>query len=81
MLPEAIIDLLDCGVPAELALASATTTSAAALGLTDRTGMLQAGLEADLLIVDGNPLQDITALRSVRTVVSRGREVVGEVSG
>ena len=75
VLPEAVIDLLDCGVPAELALTSATTTSAAALGLTERTGRLQAGLDADLLIVEGNPLQDITALRSVRTVVSRGREV------
>lgn len=59
----------------EAALSSATSVAAKACGLTDRTGRLRAGLDADLLIVDGNPLQDITVLRAVRTVVSRGREV------
>ena len=75
VLPEAVIDLVDCGVTAEAALSSATSVAAKACGLTDRTGRLRAGLDADLLIVDGNPLQDITAVRAVRTVVSRGREV------
>jgi imidazolonepropionase-like amidohydrolase len=41
-----------------------------------RTGSLAVGLDADLLVVDGDPLTDITALRDVRLVVSRGRKVV-----
>jgi len=76
VLPEAVIDLLSCGVPAEVALTSATSLAARTCGLADRTGRLRAGLDADLLIVDGDPTLDITALRSVRSVVSRGREVI-----
>lgn len=76
VLPEAVIDLLDCGVPADIALGSATSVAASACGLAGRTGRLKAGLDADLLIVDGDPSLDITALRSVRGVVSRGREVI-----
>lgn len=75
VLPEAVIELLSCGVSAEAALRSATSLAAKACGLADRTGRLQAGLDADLLVVDGNPLHDMTGLRAVRTVVSRGREV------
>ncbi|MDQ3735074.1 MAG: amidohydrolase family protein [Actinomycetota bacterium] len=81
VMPEAVIDLLDCGVPADAALASATSLAAKACGLADRTGRLQEGLDADLLIVAGNPQQDITALRAVRTVVSRGREVARGAAG
>ncbi|MDQ3475566.1 MAG: amidohydrolase family protein [Actinomycetota bacterium] len=74
-LAEAVIELPACGVPTDTALASATSLAAKACGLADRTGRLQAGLDADLLLVDGNPLREITALRNVRTVVSRGRKV------
>lgn len=76
VLPEAVISLVECGVPADVALASATSLAARACGLADRTGRLRAGLEADLLIVDGDPSVEITALRDVRTVVSRGRVVL-----
>ncbi|WP_222266831.1 amidohydrolase family protein [Modestobacter marinus] len=75
VLSEAVIDLVDCGASAEEALASATSAAARACGLAARTGRLAAGLDADLLAVDGDPLTDIRALRAVRTVVSRGRVV------
>jgi imidazolonepropionase-like amidohydrolase len=74
LVAEAVIDLVDCGVTSAAALASATGAAAGACGLADRTGRLRAGLDADLLAVDGDPLTDITALRAVRTVVSRGRD-------
>ncbi len=75
ILPQAVIELVDCGVPATTALASATSLAAHACGLARRTGRLRAGLDADLLLVNGDPTTDITVIRDVRTVVSRGRIV------
>ncbi|MGW6873538.1 amidohydrolase family protein [Streptomyces xanthophaeus] len=51
----------------------ATTGAAQALGISHDTGRLTAGHRADLLVVDGNPLSDVQALRSVRLVVAGGR--------
>lgn len=76
VLPEAVIELADIGVPASEALVGATSRAADACGLATRTGRLRAGLAADLLVVDGNPLTDITALRRPVTVVARGRQVL-----
>lgn len=75
-LPESVIELGACGVPNDVALTSATSLAATACGIAHRTGRLQAGLDADLLIVDGDPVTDIRALRDVRAVVSRGRDVL-----
>ncbi|RKS74332.1 imidazolonepropionase-like amidohydrolase [Actinomadura pelletieri DSM 43383] len=72
-LPQAVIDLVSSGVPPTTALASATGLAAQACGLADRTGRLRPGLDADLLLVDGDPTTDITAIRNIRVVVSRGR--------
>jgi imidazolonepropionase-like amidohydrolase len=72
VLPESIIGMTIVGVPARAALASATSVAADACGLAGRTGRLRPGLAADLLVVAGNPLADVTALRAVRTVVARG---------
>ncbi len=43
-------------------LASATTIAAEVLGLPDRLGCIAPGAWADLLVVDGNPLKDISCL-------------------
>lgn len=51
----------------------ATVRAAAALGLADRAGRIAPGMAADLLVVNGNPLASLTALRSVRAVVADGR--------
>lgn len=75
LVPMAVVDLVACGAPATEALASATGLAARAIGLQARTGRLAVGLDADLLLVDGDPLSDVTALQRPRTVVSRGREV------
>jgi imidazolonepropionase-like amidohydrolase len=53
------------------ALQAATATAADALGLSDR-GRLTPGRRADLVVVDGNPLEDITALGRVRAVMKAG---------
>ena len=75
-MPWAIADLVAaCGMTPAEALASATALAARACGLEGRTGRLAVGLEADLLMVDGDALADATAVQRPRLVVSRGREV------
>jgi imidazolonepropionase-like amidohydrolase len=76
VLPESIIDMVTAGFSPGAALAAATSAAAAACGLGGRTGRLAAGLDADLVAVGGDPLTDITAVRDVRLVVSRGRQAM-----
>src|SRR6185436_14049429 len=55
------------------ALISATSMSAESLGLGKEIGTIAPGYEADLVATDGNPLDDITAVRRVRFVMKAGR--------
>ena len=55
------------------ALQTATVSSAELLGMEERTGRLAEGYEADMILVPGNPLEDVTALQDVLMVVSNGR--------
>ncbi|MBM3906500.1 MAG: amidohydrolase family protein [Gemmatimonadetes bacterium] len=57
------------------ALQSATSVAADLLGISARTGRLAPGLEADLIVVEGNPLEDPRALQDALVVISNG--VVG----
>lgn len=57
--------------PAEV-LRAVTGTAAEALNLNDR-GTLAAGKRADLVVVEGNPLQDLAALERVKAVMKSGR--------
>ncbi|MFI7444154.1 amidohydrolase family protein [Nonomuraea indica] len=56
------------------ALAAATSVPAKCYGLDDR-GRIAPGLRADLLLVEGDPTQDITATRSIAGVWRQGRSV------
>ncbi len=55
------------------ALQSATTVAADLLNVADRTGRLEAGYEADLVVVNDNPLEDIRVVQDVVLVMSNGR--------
>jgi imidazolonepropionase-like amidohydrolase len=59
-------------VPME-ALRSATSLAAESLGLGDRIGTVAAGFDADLVATEGNPLEDITAVRRVVFVMKGGK--------
>ncbi|WP_439533061.1 amidohydrolase family protein [Polymorphobacter sp.] len=54
------------------ALRAATMTNAKLLDMDDRLGSLEAGKLADILIVNGNPDQDLDALRQVDMVIKDG---------
>jgi imidazolonepropionase-like amidohydrolase len=52
---------------------SATSLAAESLGLGASIGKIAPGMEADLIAVEGNPAEDITALRRVRFVMKGGK--------
>ena len=70
---EAIARVRDGGQSAMDAITSVTSLNAQALGLDSRIGSIKPGMEADLVAVDGDPLQDITALSRVVFVMKAGR--------
>ncbi len=57
------------------AIVSATSMAAASLRLGDKIGTIAPGFEADLVAVEGNPLEDITSVRNVRFVMKGGKVV------
>ncbi|MFD7769167.1 amidohydrolase family protein [Streptomyces sp. NPDC059787] len=65
--------LVRSGLTAREALRAATDLPARSFGLRDR-GVIRPGYRADLLLVDGDPLADITATRAVRRVWVGGVE-------
>jgi len=62
----------DCGVDPMTALVSANSLGAEALDMADQIGSIAAGMQADIIALDGNPLKDITAVRRVVFVMKGG---------
>ena len=56
-------------------LASLTTAPAKRFGVSDRKGRVVRGMDADLVVLDGDPAKDITALSRVRLVIRAGKIV------
>jgi imidazolonepropionase-like amidohydrolase len=55
------------------ALQTATLRPAQFLGMDDRLGRVAEGALADLVLLDGNPLDDLVSTRKIRAVVANGR--------
>jgi imidazolonepropionase-like amidohydrolase len=55
------------------AVLSATSLAAESLGLGSSLGRIAPGMEADIIAVEGNPAEDVTALRRVRFVMKGGK--------
>lgn len=64
---------VEAGLTPFQALRAATVHAAEALGAGDQLGTIEPGKLADLVIVGGDPLQEITKARDVRGVVRGGR--------
>ena len=66
------------GVPHDQVLRAATANAALALGLEAEIGSVEAGRRADLLIVAGDPLGDLSAMLAIHAVVRDGRWIEPE---
>jgi imidazolonepropionase-like amidohydrolase/ABC-type multidrug transport system permease subunit len=66
---------VEAGIPPEVALEAATRNAANLLRAGNRLGTIRKGLEANLLLVDGNPLQDISATERISLVVFEGERL------
>ena len=70
---EFIYRVRDGGQSPMEAIISATSRAAESIRMQDKIGTLAPGMEADIIAVDGNPLDDITAVRRVVFVMKGGR--------
>jgi imidazolonepropionase-like amidohydrolase len=62
----------ECGQAPMAALVAANSVAAASLGMADRIGAIAPGMEADIIALDGNPLEDLSAVRRVVFVMKGG---------
>lgn len=64
--------MVEAGMPASEALKSATVATADLLGISDTLGTLESGKLADIVAVEGNPLDDISIMQNVAFVMKDG---------
>jgi imidazolonepropionase-like amidohydrolase len=69
---EEFVRMVEYGMPPLVALRSATSVAADLLGWQDRLGTLETGKLADVVAVDGNPVEDIHAMKRVVFVMKDG---------
>jgi imidazolonepropionase-like amidohydrolase len=72
--------MVELGMRPAAAIASATSDAARMLGI-DGLGVIEPDAKADLVVVDGDPLSDLTTLGRPWLVVSRGRALDGRWNG
>lgn len=71
-----LMELVLIGMTPLEALQAATTVSAELLGVDDHAGRIAEGLEADFIVLERNPLEDIGVVQDVLMVVSDGKVIV-----
>ena len=72
--------LVKHGMPPAEAIKAATVNAADLLGISSEVGTLEAGKQADLIAVGGDPLKDVTVLKQVSFVMKGGQVFKGGAS-
>ena len=76
-----VVKFVDWGMSPEQAIVSATSLAAEALGLDHELGVIRKGYLADLIVLDGDPLEDIETIDSIRLVMKDGCIYRNELQG
>ena len=79
ILADEVAELVGAGIPAMDAVKAATSVTAGCVGIRGRTGAIRPGLEADMIVIERDPLKDVQALRDVVLVINDGRVVVNRL--
>ncbi len=79
-LQDEMVDLVSTGMAPMEAIQAATSVAAECLMISGRVGSVKPGLEADLMAVDSDPLNDVNGLRDVILVINNGRVVLNRFS-
>jgi imidazolonepropionase-like amidohydrolase len=79
-LADEIIELAGAGLPPMDAIKAGTSVAAEELGVDKRTGSIRQGYEADFVVVDRNPLDDIRHVGDVLVVINNGRIVLNRLN-
>lgn len=72
-IPMEVVNFVKLGMTPLEAIQSATLRAAELLRIEKETGAIEPGLEADLIVVENNPLEDIRVIQDVLVVISNGR--------
>lgn len=64
---------VELGSDTKRAVQGVTSNAAKMIGIEDKTGSLSKGLRADIIAVDGNPLEDVSCLSKVKFVMKSGK--------
>ncbi len=67
-----IAALMDCGMSERTALQAATLWGARALEIDDEVGSIEPGKRADMILIQGDPLEDFHALENIQLVIRDG---------
>jgi imidazolonepropionase-like amidohydrolase len=79
-----LIELVGCGLSEMEAITVATRNSADAAGVLDRLGTLEPGKQGDVVVIDGDPLEDISVIfdrTNIRKVLKDGRIAIDRDRG
>ena len=66
---------MKAGIPPSAALQAATYNAARSLRAGDRIGLIKKGYEATFILLDGDPLADISNVEHINSVYLRGGHI------
>lgn len=75
-----VMQLHKSGLSAMDAIQSMTSVSARCLGINKTTGSIQKGMDADIVILEQNPLKDLNALNMISLVINDGKIAINNLS-
>jgi imidazolonepropionase-like amidohydrolase len=75
-----IIELSEAGLGPMEAIKAGTSVSAEELGVDKRTGSIRVGYEADFVVIDRSPLENIRHIGDVVMVVNNGRVALNRLN-